>query len=139
MWPAGNDRFCESAQSFSELVAELDRTVMRMVLKSYGVGNYYDYYTKVTNYLLRYFKYRKPEMNESNAGLLPHTDKTLLSIIHQGHISGLKVKLKDGQWVGVQPSPTSFVVMAGETLMAWSNDRIPPCCHQVIMKEKETR
>ncbi|XP_017978540.1 PREDICTED: 2-oxoglutarate-dependent dioxygenase AOP3 [Theobroma cacao] len=139
MWPAGNDRFRESAQSFSELVAELDRTVMRMLFESYGVGNYYDYYIKSTNYLLRFYKYRKPEMNESDTGLPPHTDRTLLSIIHQGRISGLQVKLKDGQWVGVQPSPTSFAVMAGDALMAWSNDRIPPCYHQVTMKEKETR
>ncbi|XVF25065.1 hypothetical protein REPUB_Repub13aG0181500 [Reevesia pubescens] len=117
MWPQGNDHFCESAQNFSELVAELERTVMRMLFESYGVGNYYDHYIKVANYLLRLFKYRKPEMNESNTGLNPHTDKTLLSIIHQGHISGLQVKLKDGQWVDVQPSPTSFVVMAGEALM----------------------
>ncbi|XVE74755.1 hypothetical protein DITRI_Ditri12bG0043300 [Diplodiscus trichospermus] len=139
MWPTGNDRFCESAQSFSELVAELDRTVTRMVFESYGAGNYYDYYMKVSNYLLRYFYYRKPETNESNTGLNPHTDKTILSIIHQGRISGLEVKFKDGQWVDVQPSPTSFVVLAGEALTAWSNDRIPACWHRVIMKEKETR
>ncbi|XVF86548.1 hypothetical protein PTKIN_Ptkin18bG0050500 [Pterospermum kingtungense] len=117
MWPAGNDRFRESAQNYSELVAELERTVMRMVFESYGVGNYYDDYTKRTNYLLRYFKYRTPEMNESNTGLRPHTDKTILSIIHQSHISGLQVKLKDDRWVDVRPSPTSFMVMAGEALM----------------------
>ncbi|XVE68736.1 hypothetical protein DITRI_Ditri09bG0093300 [Diplodiscus trichospermus] len=139
MWPSGNDRFRESAQSFSALVAEVDQTVMRMVFESYGVGNYYDYYIKLSNHLLRYFKYRTPETNERNTGLDPHVDKSLLTIIHQGHVSGLQVKLKDGQWIDVQPSPTSFVVMAGEALTAWSNDRIPPCLHQVITKEMETR
>ncbi|OMP00181.1 Oxoglutarate/iron-dependent dioxygenase [Corchorus olitorius] len=139
MWPAGNDRFRESTQSFSELVAELDRMVMRMLFESYGVGNYYDYYVKSSNYLLRLFKYRKPEMGEAKNGLYPHIDKTILSIIHQGHVSGLLVKVKDDQWVTPQPSPTSFVVMAGEALTAWSNDRIPPCYHQVIMTEKERR
>ncbi|XVE68737.1 hypothetical protein DITRI_Ditri09bG0093400 [Diplodiscus trichospermus] len=123
MWPAGNDRFCESAQSFSELVADIDRTVMSMVFESYGVGNYYDYYVKVSNHLLRYFKYRTPETNESNTGLDPHTDKSFLTIIHQGNASGLQVKLKDGQWIDVQPSPTSFVVLAGEALMVpWITD-----------------
>ncbi|KAG8497066.1 hypothetical protein CXB51_008355 [Gossypium anomalum] len=139
MWPAGNDRFRESAQRYSEVVAELHRTVMRMLFESYGVGNCYDYYIKITNYLLRYLRYSEPKMGESNAGLLPHTDKTFLSILHQGDISGLQVQLKDGQWVAPPPSPTSFVVMAGDALMAWSNDRIPSCNHQVIMKEKGIR
>ncbi|MBA0549930.1 hypothetical protein Golob_020923 [Gossypium lobatum] len=117
MWPAGNDRFRESAQRYSEVVAELHRTVMRMLFESYGVGNCYDYYIKITRYLLRYLRYSEPKMGESNAGLLPHTDKTFLSILHQGDISGLQVQLKDGQWVAPPPSPTSFVVMAGDALM----------------------
>ncbi|KAK8305704.1 hypothetical protein V6Z12_D03G079100 [Gossypium hirsutum] len=57
MWPAGNDRFRESAQRYSEVVAELHRTVMRMLFESYGVGNCYDYYIKITRYLLRYLRY----------------------------------------------------------------------------------
>ncbi|KAE8686782.1 hypothetical protein F3Y22_tig00111027pilonHSYRG00102 [Hibiscus syriacus] len=139
MWPDGNDRFGESVQSYSELVTELDRIVARMLFESYGVGYYYDYYSKNTNYLLRYFKYNEPMMEQNNAGILPHTDKTFFSIVHQGNISGLLVKVKDDQWVEVPPSPTSFVVMAGDALMAWSNDRIPSCYHQVILKEKGTR
>ncbi|KAE8669412.1 2-oxoglutarate-dependent dioxygenase AOP2-like [Hibiscus syriacus] len=139
MWPAGNDRFRESAQSYSELVTELDRTVARMLFESYGVGYYYDYYSNNTNYLLRYFKYNEPTMEQSNEGLLPHADKTLFSILHQGKVSGLQVKVKDDQWVDIPPSPTSFIVMAGEALLAWSNDRIPSCYHQVILKEKGTR
>ncbi|GMJ06815.1 hypothetical protein like AT1G52800 [Hibiscus trionum] len=139
MWPAGNDRFRESAQSYSELVTELDRTVARMLFESYGVGYYHDYYSKNTNYLLRYIKYNEPEMEQSNEGLLPHADKTFFSIIHQGKVSGLQVKVKDDQWIDVPPSPTSFIFMAGEALMAWSNDRIASCYHQVILKEKGTR
>ncbi|KAL4354812.1 hypothetical protein GQ457_06G003030 [Hibiscus cannabinus] len=117
MWPDGNDRFRESAQSYSELVTELDRTVARMLFESYGVGYYYDYYSKNTTYLLRYFSYTEPMLDQTNAGILPHTDKTFFSIIHQGDISGLMVKVKDDRWVDVPPSPTSFVVMAGDALM----------------------
>ncbi|KAL4352924.1 hypothetical protein GQ457_06G003040 [Hibiscus cannabinus] len=139
MWPDGNDRFRESAQSFSEPVTELDRIVARMLFESYGVGHYYDYYSKNTCYLLRYFGYREPMPDQTNAGILPHTDKTFFSILHQGDIGGLMVKMKDGRWVDVPASPTSFVVMAGDALMIWSNDRIQSCYHQVIMKEKKRR
>ncbi|KAK8714298.1 hypothetical protein V6N13_149491 [Hibiscus sabdariffa] len=73
MWPDGNDRFRESAQSFSEPVTELDQIVARMLFESYGVG--------------------------------------------PGDIGGLMVKMKDGRWVDVPATPTSFVVMAGDALM----------------------
>ncbi|KAK9001377.1 hypothetical protein V6N11_083162 [Hibiscus sabdariffa] len=140
MWPAGNDRFRESAQGYSELVSELEQAVARMLFESYGVGYYHDYYIKNTNYLLRYFKYSEASMDkQSNEGRLPHTDKSFFSIIHQCYVSGLQVKVKDNQWIDVPPSPTSFLFMAGEVLMAWSNDRIPACWHQVIRKEKATR
>ncbi|KAK8993532.1 hypothetical protein V6N11_033627 [Hibiscus sabdariffa] len=140
MWPAGNDSFRESAQGYSELVSELEQAVARMLFESYGVGYYHDYYSKNTNYLLRYFKYSEALMDKQrNEGLLPHTDKTFFSILHQGNVSGLQVKVKDDQWIDAPPSPASFFFLAGEVLMAWSNDRIPACWHQVIRKEKATR
>ncbi|KAL9460383.1 hypothetical protein AB3S75_003567 [Citrus x aurantiifolia] len=134
MWPAGNDCFCESSLSMSELVVELDKMITRMLFESYGVEGYYDSYIGSVNYLLRYFKYRAPEPNETKMGLTPHTDKTMTSIIHQiNHINGLQVQAKDGEWIDVEPSPSSFIVMAGDALKAWGNDRIRPCRHQVIM------
>lgn len=163
--------YSANSHSISELVVELDKLVMRMLFESYGVEGYYDSYIGSLNYLLRYFKYRAPEKNETTMGLTPHTDKTVTSIIHQiNHVNGLQVQMKGGEWIDVEPSPSSYIVMAGDALMvsmlyffisainqcnwdrmmtynvqlffnsqAWSNDRIPPCRHQVIMNESETR
>ncbi|KAK0596259.1 hypothetical protein LWI29_014170 [Acer saccharum] len=141
MWSFGNDRFCESALSYSELMVELDKMVIGMLFESYGVERCYESYIESVNYLLRYFKYRTPDMNETTMGLTPHTDKTMTSIIHQNHINGLQIKTRDSEWIDVHPSsPNSFIFMAGDALMAWSNDRILPCYHQVIMSHStETR
>ncbi|XP_038693089.1 probable 2-oxoglutarate-dependent dioxygenase AOP1 [Tripterygium wilfordii] len=139
MWPAGNDRFRTSVHSFAKLVVELDQQVMRMILESYGIEKYYDSHLESSEYLLRFFKYRIPEMNETDVGIPAHTDKNMVSIIHQNHVGGLQVKNKDGKWVDLELSPSSFVFMAAEAIRAWSNDRIKPCEHQVIMKSKETR
>ncbi|CAB4272706.1 unnamed protein product [Prunus armeniaca] len=139
MWPAGNDHFCESAQSFSKLVAELDQMVTRMVFDIYGVERLYDSHMASTTYLFRCFKYREQKENETNVGLRPHKDKTFTSILHQSQVHGLQVRSKDGQWIEAEPSPSSFLVMAGDALMAWSNDRVRSCDHQVIMKENKTR
>lgn len=92
--------------------------VIKMLCESYGLDNkHYEAYIESVNYLLRYFKYRTPEANESTVGLNPHTDKTLISTIHQSHIKGLQIKTKDDEWIDVEPSPSSFLVMAGDVLM----------------------
>lgn len=41
-----------------------------------------------------------------------HCDPNLISILHQGDVSGLQI-FKDGQWMGVQPLPNAFVVIPG--------------------------
>ncbi|KAL6137685.1 hypothetical protein ACLB2K_062974 [Fragaria x ananassa] len=139
MWPEGNDKFCESAHSYSKLVAELDEMVTKMVFENYGVERLYESHMASTTYLLRCFYYREPQLDETDMGLHPHTDKTFISILHQDEINGLQIKSKEGQWIDVEPSPSSFLVMAGDAFMAWSNDRVRSCEHQVIMKEKKTR
>ncbi|KAJ4835319.1 hypothetical protein Tsubulata_942121 [Turnera subulata] len=140
MWPDGNDHFCETVQSFTKLVGELEQTVMRMVFERYGIDHYYESHKELTAYLFRMMKYKVPEKDEDNLGCHSHTDKYLLTILHQNHVTGLEVKTKDGQWIGFDnPSPSSFVVMAGESLLAWSNDRIYAPFHRVILGGSEPR
>ncbi|KAB2617729.1 2-oxoglutarate-dependent dioxygenase AOP1 [Pyrus ussuriensis x Pyrus communis] len=139
MWPAGSDEFREKVHTFSNLVAELTKLVTKMVFHNYGVQRLYESHMASTIYLLRWFQYREQKENETNVGLPPHTDKAFISILHQKEVNGLEVKTKDGQWFVAEPSPTSFVVMAGDAFMAWSNGRVPSCFHQVIMKQNKTR
>ncbi|XP_061358517.1 probable 2-oxoglutarate-dependent dioxygenase AOP1, partial [Gastrolobium bilobum] len=141
MWPKGNDRFCESVNEYSKLLAELDHVAKRMVFESYGVDmKRCESFIESGNYLLRCLQYRPPQMDETDLGMQPHADLTMQSILHQvNNVEGLEVKLKDGEWIVVDPSPTVFVVMAGDGFKVWSNGRIRPCEHRVIMNAKETR
>lgn len=71
-------------------------------------------------------------------GLHPHSDFTILSILHQLNLSGLEIKPKNkDHWIGVPPSQSSFVVMAGDALKVWSNGRVQSCEHRVTMKNAE--
>ncbi|KAM2957842.1 hypothetical protein FF2_024769 [Malus domestica] len=139
MWPQGNDHFCETAHSFSKLVAELSQMVTRMVFDMYGVQRLYDSHMELTTYQLRWYKYRTQQANETNVGMLPHTDKSFISILNQHQVNGLQIGTKDSQWIDVKPSPSSFLILAGDAFMAWSNDRVPSCEHQVTMRENKTR
>ncbi|KAI4332982.1 hypothetical protein L6164_017840 [Bauhinia variegata] len=139
IWPSGNDKFCESANSYAKLVKELEDTVMRMVFESYGLERQKcDSLLESMEDSLRSYKYREPQMDETNLGIVPHTDATFISILHQKE-TGLEIKLKDGNWFEVDNSPSSFLVIAGDVLTVWSNGRISPGVHRVVMKSRKTR
>lgn len=105
---------------YSKMLSEMEQLVKRMVFASYGVEKYYDSHIASTTYLLRAMKYRIPHMGEDNIGAAAHTDKSFFSILHQNEINGLEIKTKNGddpQWLGVQFSPNSFLVMAGDACL----------------------
>lgn len=102
---------------YSKVVAELDQTVMTMVAEVYGIRKRYETLLETTSYLLRFIKYRAPKSDEAGLGIVPHTDKSFTSILHQRQVKGLQIQTKDGDWIGVDPSPSAFVVMAGDACM----------------------
>ncbi|PSS07489.1 2-oxoglutarate-dependent dioxygenase AOP1.2 [Actinidia chinensis var. chinensis] len=138
MWPNGNDGFSEVILLFSKLIAELEQWVVRMVFESYGVEKYYESHLNSISYLCRVMKYRNPK-KESNMGFVTHTDKNFMTILHQNQVDGLEIKAKDGQWFGVELCPSSFVVMAGDAIMAWSNGRIHSPHHRATMNGNKAR
>ncbi|KAL2516550.1 2-oxoglutarate (2OG) and Fe(II)-dependent oxygenase superfamily protein [Forsythia ovata] len=139
MWPDGNDSFCGTAHSYCKLLLELDHTVIQMVANSYGLENFYNSFIESSFYLTRFMKYRVPKEDENNIGLLPHTDKNFMSIIHTNHVRGLEIETRDGEWIDLQPSPFTFLVIAGEPMMAWSNGRIHAPLHRVVIRGKEEK
>ncbi|CAL0299488.1 unnamed protein product [Lupinus luteus] len=97
-------------------------------------------YEGSTSYLLRVLAHKAPEDSMPQLGFVSHTDKSFTTILHQNHVNALMVETKDGNWIDVDfSSPASFVVMAGDALMVWSNDRIKSPIHKVVMNGNETR
>ncbi|EYU21585.1 hypothetical protein ABFS82_09G097700 [Erythranthe guttata] len=140
MWPNGYNDFSEKLVSYTKLAAELEKIVVRMVFERYGVGKHYESLIGSANYLCRVMKYREPKSNENNMGFVSHTDKSFMSTIHQNQVDGLEIKTKDGDWFGVhQLSSSSVIVMAGDAIMAWSNNRIKSPHHRVTMEAKKAR
>ena len=103
--------------SFSEQLSELDKVIRRMVVESLGVEKYLDEHLGSTNYLLRVMKYKGPETTDTKLGLSAHTDKNIVTILCQNQVDGLEVKTKDGEWINLKPSPHTFIVMIGDSLL----------------------
>ncbi|KAF2564961.1 hypothetical protein F2Q70_00016560 [Brassica cretica] len=141
LWPQGNNHFCQTTHRYATALAELDQTVMRMLYESYGMDEkkHSARHSESTRYLMRMLSYRRQRNGEANTGFVSHTDKSFMSILHQNHVLGLQLKTMTDQWVGFNPSPTRFVVLSGMGLTAWSNDRIKPCYHRVVMGADEVR
>ncbi|KAK4479639.1 hypothetical protein RD792_015166 [Penstemon davidsonii] len=139
MWPHGHHKFCETMYSYCELLSKLDHTVMRMVTSSYGLEKYYEPLIKSSFYMTRLMKYHSPGENKSNIGIIPHKDKSFLSVIGTNEVNGLEIETPDGEWIHFHPSPSKFIVIVGEAFTAWSNGRIYSPLHKVIargIKEK---
>ncbi|XP_027181855.1 probable 2-oxoglutarate-dependent dioxygenase AOP1 [Coffea eugenioides] len=139
MWPEGNSEFSKTIQNYAEQLSELDQMVRKMVLESLGVEQYIDEHLESTHYLLRVIKYKGPQTNETKLGLPSHRDANLVTILHQNQVQGLELQKKDGQWIDFKPSPNSFVVMIGESFHAWTNGRLHPPNHRVMMTGNEAR
>ncbi|WCJ40648.1 2-oxoglutarate (2OG) and Fe(II)-dependent oxygenase superfamily protein [Euphorbia peplus] len=139
LWPQGNPKFSKNVQSFSEKLSELDQIVRRMIIESLGLEEYMEEHMKSTNYLMRVMKYDGPQSPDSKLGLHPHTDKNIVTILYQNQVDGLEVKTKNDEWIHVKLSPHSFVVMIGDSLLAWTNGRLYSAFHRVMMKGNEAR
>ncbi|KAK2651421.1 hypothetical protein Ddye_011277 [Dipteronia dyeriana] len=139
LWPQGNQTFSKTIQSFSEILSELDGTIRRMVLESFGLEKYMDEHMNSTNYLLRVMKYKGPQTSETKIGLNAHTDNSVVTILLQNQVEGLEVQTKDGQWINVKPSLDSFIAMIGDSLHAWTNGRLYSAYHRVMMTGEVAR
>ncbi|CAI0396494.1 unnamed protein product, partial [Linum tenue] len=139
LWPQGNSSFSKTMQSYFEQLSELDKIVRKMIVESFDLEKYMDEHISSTNYLLRFMKYDSPNTPDAKLGLSPHTDNNTVTILHQNQVEGLEVQTKDGRWINIQPSPTSFIVIIGEALRAWLNGRLYSPRHRVMMYGNETR
>ncbi|KAI4337364.1 hypothetical protein L6164_015792 [Bauhinia variegata] len=76
---------------------------------------------------------------ESNQGLVPHTDKSSLTILCQNEVQGLEVLSKQGKWIPLNIPRGVFVVIVGDVLKAWSNGRLHAVTHRVMMRGDKDR
>ncbi|PON41259.1 Oxoglutarate/iron-dependent dioxygenase [Parasponia andersonii] len=131
MWPNGNDQFCDIAHSYAKQLAALDEMATKLVFESYGVGKHWEPVAAVRSHVLRFLKYEEPDDKDTTVRFAAHTDKNFTTILHQNHLGGLEVQTKDGTWISVNPKPSHFLLMAGDLMKVWSNDRIRACYHRV--------
>lgn len=142
MWPEspdGNAGFCETVHGAAKRIAELEEMVRRMILEGLGVAKYHESQNESMWHLFRMSEYKAPNAEEKKVGYGSHQDTNSLSVVCQHEVHGLEVQTRDGEWILVKPSPTSLVVMVGNALRAWTNERLHAPFHRITVAGDVTR
>lgn len=65
-------------------------------------------------------------------GLMPHTDSSFLTVLHQDdNVGGLQF-LKDGDWMAVKRNPEALIINIGDLFQASSNNLYKSVEHRVV-------
>ncbi|KAK7320713.1 hypothetical protein VNO77_30437 [Canavalia gladiata] len=142
MWPQGNPTFCETLKSTSSKMLEATSVILKMILEGYGLPKHYSSDVEDMNWNcnFRLMKYKAPEGDKDfEAALLPHTDKSSLTILSQNGVQGLQVLSKTNKWIELKIPEEGFVVIVGDVLKAWSNGRLHAATHRVMMSGDKER
>ncbi|KAL5728834.1 hypothetical protein ACHQM5_001870 [Ranunculus cassubicifolius] len=139
MWSDGNPAFCETANAVSNKMYGLGLIILKMIMESYQVEEYYDSYVRSSSTVLRLIKYDAPKGNDSEIGLAAHVDKNAFAVLSQNSVHGLEVLLKGGNWIPILPQIGSFTFVIGDSLKAWSNGRLHAARHRVMMSGDSVR
>lgn len=62
---------------------------------------------------IRQNRYPPCPMSSKVHGLLPHSDTSFLTILHQDQIGGLQL-MKDEKWIAVKSNPQALVINIGD-------------------------
>lgn len=109
---------------YAKKVSELELLVKSLVFEGLGVEKHLESQSHVdsagkTTYSIRLSKYAAPNTVDDLkvVGASTHRDKNFLTLLQQNHLDGLEVETKDGGWIKATPSPSTFIVMVGESFL----------------------
>ncbi|KAI3854162.1 hypothetical protein MKW92_029404 [Papaver armeniacum] len=141
MWPAGgNPSFCESLDSMTKKMIELEHICLKMVFDSYGLVKYFESLVEKDNTInvVHLIKYDSLATDEPAIGATAHTDKGIITVLNS-NIQGLEILSKENKWIPVEPRKETFTIFIGDSLKVWSNGRVHLARHRVMLKEKNER
>jgi isopenicillin N synthase-like dioxygenase len=77
-------------------------------------------------------------LQQDKITLPPHTDRCVLTILHQAQKGGLQIWFKE-QWVSLPPIKNTFMVNIGDVLQEWSAGLLKSTRHQVVYEGDSAR
>src|SRR5207247_6840709 len=136
VWPTTPPGFEHAATVYYRAMSHLARELIRLAALALGAQeSFFD--DKVDRSIgtmrLNYYPAQASAPRPGQLRASAHTDYGGFTILSGEDVpGGLQVRTRDGRWIDVPTSPTTFVVNIGDLLMRWTNDRWLSNMHRVV-------
>jgi isopenicillin N synthase-like dioxygenase len=136
VWPAHPAGFARAATTYYRAMSDLVRLLMRQAALALGVDDaFFD--DKIDRSIgtmrLNYYPAQAAPPAPGQLRASAHTDYGGFTILSGEDVpGGLQVRARDGHWIDVATTPSTFVVNIGDLLMRWTNDRWLSNLHRVV-------
>ncbi|KAM1064143.1 hypothetical protein ACFX2A_028819 [Malus domestica] len=145
LWPQDYTKFCCITEEFEKEIKKLASRLMWLMLASLGIskddvewdGPKGD--DQNASAVFQFNSYPSCPDPDRTLGLVPHTDSSLVSIVHQSNIDGLQVFREGTGWFTIQPVPGALVVNVGDLMSILSNGLYSSVLHRVLVKRAQHR
>ncbi|KAL3528813.1 hypothetical protein ACH5RR_008135 [Cinchona calisaya] len=145
LWPHDYNKFCDVIQEYEKEMRKLAGKLMWLILGSLGITEADLEWAGPEGSFeggcaaLQLNSYPACPEPDRAMGLAPHTDSSILTILHQNNTSGLQVLRNGTRWVTVPPLPGALVVNIGDLLHILSNGLCPSVLHRAIVNRTQHR
>ncbi|KAJ1438234.1 Oxoglutarate/iron-dependent dioxygenase [Sesbania bispinosa] len=141
IWPNDYAPFCDKMEKYQKQMKMLAEKLTNMIFTLLGISEEEKKWVGTSNHCgavqLNFYPCC-PEPNRA-MGLAPHTDTSLITILHQSQTSGLQIFKEGVGWVPVHPHPNTLVVNTGDILHILSNSRFRCALHRVMVNSTRHR
>ncbi|KAL2458709.1 Gibberellin 3-beta-dioxygenase 1 [Forsythia ovata] len=145
LWPQDFQNFCDIIEDYQKEMKKLAGKLMWLMLGSLGINEEDVKWADNKGEFeggcaaLQFNYYPACPDPERAMGLAPHTDSTILTILHQSNISGLQVLREGCGWVTVPPLPGALVIHVGDLLHILSNGLYTNVRHRAMVNRTQHR
>ncbi|MBA0605802.1 hypothetical protein Godav_018340 [Gossypium davidsonii] len=137
-WPQKPIRYREVVATYTIEAKKLGLRILELVSEGLGLESRF-FGDKLSESEILSINHYPPCPDPSlTLGVAKHCDPNLLTLLHQGDVSGLQV-FNNGEWIGVEPLHNAFVVNIGNQLQIISNNKLKSVEHRVVTNSRVAR
>ncbi|CAA0835937.1 Gibberellin 2-beta-dioxygenase 8 [Striga hermonthica] len=134
-----HDSLSSTMKKFAFAVSELAHTLADILAEEIGRRTRFFKETCVSSSCyVRLNRYLPCPIHPHMFGIMPHTDSSFLTVLHQDKIGGLQL-VKDEKWIAVKPNSKALVINIGDLFQAWSNGFYKSVEHRVVVNPVNER
>ncbi|KAL5853302.1 hypothetical protein ACOSQ3_008420 [Xanthoceras sorbifolium] len=145
LWPNDHARFCDVMDNYQKKMRILAEQLTKLIFKSLDIYSEEEeeeeemkWWDDDPSTALQLNSYPSCPDPSRALGLAPHTDTSIITILHQSTIStggGLQIFKEGIGWIPVLPVSGALVVNVGDLLHILSNGRYTSVLHRVFVNQ----